>query len=508
MAENKEKSGEKAVLHNVLQRIKNQRVLVVGDIMLDRFVYGTVERISPESPVPVLSIGREERMLGGAGNALANLAGLGAQARIVSVVGDDAEGRLVRDKVKTLGFDDDLLITDSVWPTIVKTRFLAGHQQLLRTDQESKQAISSDAHEKVLRAVLKALDGVGAVLLSDYGKGVLTQNILNTVIKEAQDKDIPIIVDPKGADFSIYKGATVVTPNKKELSEAARGMAVSNDESIIAAAEKIINECGIEAVIATRSKDGMSVIQKGQSPAHIRSVGDIEVFDVSGAGDAVIATIAAGMAAGAELLQAAELANLAGSIVVTKVGTAPVRFEELQIALDDSSRSSLSRTRQAPLQGWDEASEDVKRWRARGLKVGFTNGCFDVLHKGHVSYLNEARQNCDRLIVALNRDESVCILKGPDRPVHDEDARAAVLGALGAVDMVVLFGAEEAGKDNTAIALLETLKPDVYFKGGDYNLEEIPEASTVQSYGGQVKVMGMHDGHSTTSSISKIKGAA
>jgi D-beta-D-heptose 7-phosphate kinase/D-beta-D-heptose 1-phosphate adenosyltransferase len=501
------KNMTKNALNSILESLPEAKILNIGDIMLDRFVYGNVDRISPESPVPVLSIAREETMLGGAGNALANLAGLGCTAHIISVIGDDAQGQDLIRVVEKLGQSTKNLIIDPSRPTSVKTRYLAGHQQLLRADFEKKHALSAETEKTALEAAKAALKDVQAVILSDYGKGMLTQGLIKGVIEAANAANIPVIVDPKGQDYSRYRGATAVTPNKKELSEATAGMAVDTDEDVIAAAEKIIKECGIESVIATRSAEGMSVIKNGQDPVHIKTK-DIEVFDVSGAGDSVIATIAAGLAVGADIAAAAALANLAGSIVVTKVGTAPIRLEELKDAAaeqgSDTAAPLKDRSRRADILGWEDAAEQIKRWKARGLKVGFTNGCFDILHFGHVTYLNDARDHCDRLVMGLNSDSSISILKGPSRPVHDEQSRAAVLAALGSIDMVVMFGAEKEGDDNTAIKLLETLKPDIYFKGGDYSLDQIPEAPTVMNDGGEVKVMPVYDGHSTTNSIAKI----
>lgn len=504
-------------LLNLLQKIDDSRVLVVGDIMLDRFVYGHVERISPESPVPVLAIKREEKMLGGAGNALANLAGLGVDATIIAVVGDDDEGAQVHEQLHKLGFDGGDLVIDTTRPTTVKSRFLAGHQQLLRTDLENKTAINDNAAAAVISAAESAIKNVGAVILSDYDKGLLRQDVIKAIIKAAKKNKVPVIVDPKGQDFTIYKGASAITPNKKELAEATRGAPTDTDENVIAAANQLIKECGIEAVVATRSADGMSVIRKGKEAAHLRTT-DIEVFDVSGAGDTVIATIAAALATGADLVEAASLANIAGSIVVTKVGTAPIRAEELARAIEsdqgdaltrpNAEREKADRARKGDILGWEDAAEQIKRWKARGLKVGFTNGCFDILHFGHVSYLNNTRDHCDRLVLGLNKDTSIKILKGADRPVHDEASRAGVMAALGSVDMVVMFGAEKDGDDNTAIALLETLKPDIYFKGGDYIEDQIPEAPTVRAYGGEVNVMPVYEGHSTTNSIAKMKDEA
>lgn len=505
--------NDTAQLDSLIRDMDNAAVLVIGDIMLDRFVYGHVERISPESPIPVLTITREDTMLGGAGNALANLHGLGVRAYSIAVVGDDQEGHDIQEQARDLNVDISGLITDESRPTTVKTRFLAGHQQMLRTDFEKKQIIGDEIAAQVLQSAKTLIPKVGAVILSDYGKGLLRQDILTEIIQTARAQNVPVIVDPKGVDFSIYEGATALTPNKKELSDSTKGKPTGSDEEVLIAANEIIETCGIDAIIATRSSDGMSVVQNGKDPVHLRTI-DIEVFDVSGAGDTVIATIAASLAAGGTLVQAASLANLAGSVVVAKVGTAPIRSDELKDVLhsDHGDRQAKADTKpkshDALILGWDEAAEHIKRWKARGLKTGFTNGCFDILHYGHASYLNQARGHCDRLIVALNSDSSVKILKGEDRPVHDEQSRSAVLGALGAVDVVVLFGAKNPGDDNTANAVLELLKPDIYFKGGDYTVDQIPETPTVQAYGGEVCVMPIYEGHSTTGSIAKMKDEA
>jgi D-beta-D-heptose 7-phosphate kinase/D-beta-D-heptose 1-phosphate adenosyltransferase len=311
-----------------------------------------------------------------------------------------------------------------------------------------------------------------------------------------------VLVDPKGLDFSIYNGADIITPNRKELSQAVGGLPTKTDEEIMVAANKIRATCDIKTVVATRSEDGMSIIGEGQ-PLHLKTQAR-EVFDVSGAGDTVIATIAAAWGTGANLQQAVMLANMAGGIVVGKVGTTPIRSQELLEALQGVE----SLGHQAPLMGWDAAEEIVRGWKAKGLKVGFTNGCFDILHYGHVNYLNHARGQCDRLIVGLNHDVSVKILKGPSRPVNDEVARATVMGALGAVDLVVLFGAEKTGDDNTPCAIIEKLQPDIFFKGGDYTLETLPEAKIVQSYGGEVSIMNLYEGYSTTGTIEKMQKKA
>ncbi|MCD8498028.1 MAG: D-glycero-beta-D-manno-heptose-7-phosphate kinase [Alphaproteobacteria bacterium] len=482
-------------------------VLVIGDVMLDRFIYGSVDRISPESPVPVLNIKREDTMLGGAGNALSSLAGLKADCRFISLAGDDAEGVQLKACVEALGITADDLIIDENRPTTVKTRFLAGHQQLLRADFEKKQALPALLEQQVIAAIEKRMEGVKAVLVSDYGKGLLTRPVLQAVMSAAKAKDIPVIVDPKGFDYTIYAGASAVTPNKKELAEATGGMAVDSDSDVMAAASSLMNKAGISCVFATRSQDGISVVRQGREAdtLHLRAK-PLEVFDVSGAGDVVIATITAAMAAGGSFEEAGVLANFAGGIAVSKVGTTPIRADELVEAITHEGDKGLAGSGIICAEDqWEQALEHIRRWRARGLKVGFTNGCFDILHAGHTGYLAQARSSCDRLIVGLNTDASVRTLKGPERPVHDESARATVLAALSSVDMVVLFGGAEGDKDQTAIKLLQALQPDLYMKGGDYTPEQIPETPTVRSYGGDVKVLSLFEGHSTTGSIQKMR---
>lgn len=493
----------------LISAMRGVPVLAVGDIMLDRFVYGSVERISPESPVPVLNIKREDAMLGGAGNALSSLAGLGAACRLVALIGNDSEGAQIRASVAALGVPDTGLLAEEGRPTTVKTRFLAGHQQLLRADFEQKQKLSPAMESAVIAAIEKEIDGAKAVLVSDYGKGLLTPGVLAALMKAAKARGIPVIVDPKGWDYTIYAGAAAVTPNKKELAEATGGMAVGTDEDVIAAAAALMKKADIACVFATRSAEGLSVVRQGHEAetVHFRAK-PLEVFDVSGAGDVVIATIAAALAAGADVNEAGDLANIAGAIAVTKVGTTPIRADELIEAITHEGDKGLAGAGIVCADHqWEQALEHVRRWRARGLKVGFTNGCFDILHAGHVGYLSQARAACDRLIVALNTDASVRTLKGPDRPIHDEAARAAVLAALSCVDMVVLFGGQEGADDQTATALLQALQPDVYMKGGDYTPEQIPETPVVRAYGGEVKVLSHFEGHSTTGSVHKIKRA-
>ncbi len=475
-------------------------VLVAGDIMLDTFIYGEVERISPESPVPVLLVRKQNVMLGGAGNVLANLRGLGAAASLATVTGTDSTAAQVKNLTEALHVDTRGIIGDGTRPTTVKTRYLAGHQQLLRTDEESSKPVDREIEDRLIEAASGLMEQAKVVILSDYGKGLLTARTIREIIEEALLRDLMVLVDPKGRDYRKYQGASLVTPNRKELAEAT-GMPVSTDDEIVAAARFLIREAGIRAVLATRSQEGMSLIEDGAEPLHIATEAR-EVFDVSGAGDTVVATMAAALAAGAGLHEAAVLANKAAGIVVGKVGTAPVSASELAGLLETGETGRAGGD--SRICGWKQARETVERWQAKGLKVGFTNGCFDIMHAGHVIYLEEARRRCDRLILGLNSDASVKRLKGSSRPVNDELARATVVSALEAVDLVVLFGDEETEKD-MPVRLLETLRPDIHFKGGDYRIEQLPEAATVMSYGGKVEIMPLLEGKSTTLIIEKMK---
>lgn len=496
-----------------VQHMVGKAVLVVGDIMLDRFIYGDVHRISPESPIPVLSIKRETQMLGGSGNVLSNLTGLGVKTFVVGIVGNDAEGATIRTLMMERGCDTTTLLTAEDRPTTVKTRFLASNQQLLRTDYEQTTPVVEGLEQKIITLCEKLISGVQAVILSDYGKGVLTKPVIQGVIRAAHKAGVPVLVDPKAKDFAVYKGADIVTPNKKELAEAV-DMPTGTDDEVIAAAQALIARSGIKAVVATRSQDGMTIL-KDNIPIHLKTEA-LEVFDVSGAGDTVIATIAAGLAAGANLYEAAAIANFAAGIVVGKVGTAPIRREELITAIAHGDKAMVKkgdsailfdRVRQAPVSTWDEAAEQVARWRARGLKVGFTNGAFDILHSGHIGYLNQARSRCDRLVVGLNCDDSIRRYKSKDRPLNDEDSRARVIGALGSVDLVVVFGRMPEEKD-TPLDLIKKLGPDLLVKGADYSIDQVVGAEYVLSIGGEVWLAPLEEGKSTTATIKKMKGEA
>lgn len=487
-------------LTQIIHAMRGRKIIVAGDIMLDRFVYGAADRISPESPVPVLLTEAESTMLGGAGNVAANLRALGVKPVLFGTVGNDVNAESLLEAAARAEIGAAGIVRDDTRPTTLKTRFLARGQQLLRVDMEKTHPVSADIETKLLAAFEKELSSAAAVILSDYGKGVLTAGLTGRMIAAADAAKVPVLVDPKGRDYARYKGADYVTPNRKELAEASGAPSLKTDEEIIAAARKIIAGCGIANVLATRSEDGLSLISAKDAAVHHRTTAR-EVFDVSGAGDTVIGVFAAAIAAGAEPAQAATLANIAGGVAVSKIGTAAVSDLELEEAANGAARPILN----SKLENAAAAKARVEGWKKQGLKVGFTNGCFDILHQGHVGYLGAARAHCDRLVVGLNHDASVRILKGPTRPVNPEDARAAVMSGLESVDMVVFFGAEKAGEDNTPCALIADLQPDIFFKGGDYKPEQLPEAKIMAAYGGEVSIMPFHEGFSTTSIIEKTR---
>lgn len=478
-------------IQSLVDGLAGTRALVMGDAMLDRFVYGRVERISPEAPIPVLSVEAERVMPGGAGNVARNLAALGAEVVFLSVVGDDEAGAAL-----ARVFDEHPGIEARLTPaagraTTIKTRFVAMGQQILRADRETTAALDAVQGAALIAALEAALAGRDVLVLSDYGKGVLTETVTAAAIAAAKVAKIPVIVDPKGRDYGRYAGASVVTPNRKELAEAT-AMPAANDAEIAAAARGLIAAHGFGAVLVTRAQDGMSVVTT--SGVHHLKAEAREVFDVSGAGDTVVATLAAALGRGATLADAAQLANSAAGIVVGKVGTAVVHRDELAAALRERELSVI----EAKLVGRDRAAEIARDWRARSLKVGFTNGCFDLLHPGHVTLLARARSLCDRLIVGLNSDASVRRLKGETRPVQPDIARATVLAALGTVDLVTIF------EEDTPQALIKVLRPDLLVKGGDYKVADIVGADFVQSYGGSVEIVDIVPGFSTTGTLARL----
>jgi len=468
------------------------RVLVVGDVMLDRFVHGGVDRVSPEAPIPILRVESERSMLGGAGNVVRNLCALGARPHYVSVVGDDTEA----DEIVALLSDHPNaggeLAREEGRRSSIKTRFFAGTQQLMRADRETVAPLGAEARRSVIGAAERLMGDVDVVVLSDYGKGVLEDGIAAAVIDAARAAGRPVIVDPKGRDYGRYRDASVVTPNRVELAEAS-GTSVSSAEDAELAARALIDAQSFGAVVATLGADGVVLVPADGAVAHLPAEAR-EVFDVSGAGDTVAAALAAALAVGAELPEAAELANVAAGIVVGKVGTAVAYADEVVHALHHQDLT----TAEAKVLTIGSATDRVVAWRRQDVTVGLTNGCFDLLHPGHVSLLAQARAACDRLVVGLNSDASVARLKGPGRPVQSEAARAAVMASLATVDMVVIFD------EDTPIRLIETLRPDVLVKGADYRIDQVVGADIVQGYGGRVVLAQLEPGHSTNATIARI----
>jgi D-beta-D-heptose 7-phosphate kinase / D-beta-D-heptose 1-phosphate adenosyltransferase len=486
-----EASGGEAGLLPLVRRLAGTRILCIGDVMLDHYIYGRVERISPEAPVPVVAIEHESRVLGGAGNVARNLAALGARPTLLSVVGDDAAQS---DVMGLLGADESIdshLLVERGRRTTVKTRYIAGNQHLLRADRENPAPIGTAAAVELRRLIHAALAEADAVILSDYAKGVLAGPLAAEIIDLSTAAGRPIVVDPKGADYSRYRGATVLKPNRKELS-AATGLAVGTDTEVAFAARLLIDRHRFGAVLVSLSEDGMMLVHRDGDVLRLRAEA-VELFDVSGAGDTAVAALTASIAAGLDLESCARIANAAAGLAVAKVGTAVVRAEELQNVLATAGAKS---EKLAPIA---RTLEIVDAWRRRGLKVGLTNGCFDLLHPGHAHLLREARTRCDRLVVALYDDASTARLKGAARPIQEEAHRAAVLASFAPVDLVTIFDGGDPG------ALIRSIRPDVLVRGAD---EDGPaEVELVLSYGGRVIHADLLEGHSTSGIIVKLNGA-
>ena len=470
-----------------VNRLQDARVQCIGDIILDRFIDGTVDRVSPEAPIPVLRTDNYNAMPGGVGNVARNIESLGGQAILHAVIGNDKDGQ----ELAELASDNTRvhLIADSGRPTTVKTRYLAGTQQLLRTDDESTLQISNNVNETLLDQIAKEMPRCHAIVLSDYGKGVLRKDSLSAIISVAQKHNIPVLVDPQSSQFADYRGATVVTPNRFELM-AATGLSLANDDEIAAAGQKLRAKFEYEALVITRGSDGLSIITT-DDVIHLPAFRRAEVYDVSGAGDTVIAVLAGALSVGANLPTAAALANSAGSIVVGKARTAIVRPDELIATSNNSLRNAVA----PKICSVDQALERIAIWRRLGRTFGFTNGCFDLLHPGHISLVNQTCSLCDHLIIGLNSNNSVERLKGKGRPIQTELARAEVLSSLANVDLVIIFD------EDTPLDIIEKIRPDILVKGADYKIDDVVGGSFVRSYGGKVVLADLIPGHSDTDII-------
>ncbi len=463
-------------------------ILVVGDLMIDHYLWGSCERISPEAPVQVVDIAKETTVLGGAGNVVNNLKVLGAQVSVSSVIGDDDNGVELTKMLEDIGIDTQEIVTQHGRKTSKKSRVIAVSQQILRYDKESKNDIQSESAQKMLNSLSLSVSKYDAVILSDYGKGVLTPELCQGIIKLCNKNGVKVLVDPKGSDFSKYKGAYLLTPNKKEAILATK-IEIKDDESLKKALVHLKTECDLDISLITLSEDGIATYD---DEVKIFPTVAKEVFDVTGAGDTVIASIAFALAAGKNIDETAAFANLAAGVVVGKIGSATVSMDEIE----EYEASLHKSTSDAHIKSFEDIDAIVNRCRNNGKRVVFTNGCFDILHVGHVKYLQIAKSFGDILIVGLNSDASVSRLKGPSRPVNVAEDRAYILAALEAVDFVVPFS------EDTPYDLIKMIKPDVLVKGGDYEGKEVVGTE----FAGELKLVDFVDGKSTTKTIEKIQG--
>jgi D-beta-D-heptose 7-phosphate kinase/D-beta-D-heptose 1-phosphate adenosyltransferase len=481
---------------SLLSEFHAARILVLGDLMLDRFVYGTVERISPEAPIPVVNVERSTDMPGGAANVARNIAALGARTTLIGVCGDDQAAADLAAQLAAAPTIRSHLITDSTRPTCIKTRYVADGQQVMRADRESRKPLDPIVEARVLELFAASVADASVVVLSDYAKGVLTDSLTRAAIDMAQGAGKIILIDPKSKTLARYRGATILTPNRLELQQAT-GLDCVSDADVTRAARAVLAGGVCSYLVVTRGKDGMSILGRDESVVHLPTTAR-QVFDVSGAGDTVLATLSLGLAVGADITQAAALANIAAGIVVGKRGTATVTTGEM-IA---SATPTDGRPDTLKIFSLESVLQMVRDWREQGLRIAFTNGCFDLLHPGHVSLLEQARRSADRLVVGLNSDLSIRRLKGPNRPVQSEVARATVLAAIKSVDAVVIFA------EDTPLRLIETLEPDVLVKGADYTLATVVGAERILARGGQVLLAELTPGHSTTATVSRVANAA
>jgi len=468
---------------------RNPAVLVVGDVMLDQYVWGEVERISPEAPVPVVRATTRDERPGGAANVAMNLAQLGACVTLAGFAGGDPEQQRLESLLAEQGIEPHFTAAPNA-PTTTKLRILSGHQQIMRLDTESRTSHPGSEYSSLLNDVSAALPGAAIVVLSDYAKGALTEEVCQAVIREASRHEVPVLVDPKQQDFRRYRGATTICPNLKELA-AASATSAGDVEVVLNAGQSLVAPLGLQFIVATLGEKGIAVLRpesRLHAPAAVR-----QVYDVSGAGDTVVAVLALAMACHVPIETAIEVANVAAGVVVGKVGTAPIRREELLGALSQQVALQMD----DKVLALERLLSRVTAWRWAGERIVFTNGCFDLLHIGHIRLLEQARRKGDRLVIGLNSDASVRRLKGMSRPIVGEAERARVLAALSAVDAVVVFD------EDTPLRLIETIRPDLLVKGGDYSKTQVVGAREVRAWGGRTELIPLVPGTSTTCLIRK-----
>ncbi|MEA2019086.1 MAG: D-glycero-beta-D-manno-heptose-7-phosphate kinase [Campylobacterota bacterium] len=474
----------------MVAKTKKPNILVIGDLMIDHYLWGSTNRISPEAPVQVVDIKKETSVLGGAGNVVNNLVSLGADVMVLSVVGEDK----ISDELTKMLEDIDVrhyLICDENRKTTKKSRIIASNQQVVRYDHESKVDISQESEAILSIGIMNIIDQFDIVLVSDYGKGVITDSLMGKINFYASGSDIKVLVDPKGDDYSKYIGSYLLTPNKKEAIEAT-SIDITDDASLKIALHKLHNTACLQVPMITLSEDGIAILDKNDEVV-IKPTVAREVYDVTGAGDTVLASLGYCLAKGDDIIDAMEFANLAAGVVVGKLGSATATLEEIEEYKSSLHKSSI----ESHIKDFKEIEKTVTRLKQQNKKIVFTNGCFDILHKGHVQYLDKAKSFGDVLILGLNSDASVSALKGPNRPINNEDDRGYILAALESVDYVVLF------TDDTPLSLIQIVKPDVLVKGGDYEGKQVVGSDIAK----ELKLVQFVDGKSTTKTIEKIQAS-
>lgn len=474
---------------NAIKEISKLNILVFGDYMVDEYIVGDVSRISPEAPVPVLNIKTREKKIGGAGNVINNIIALGANVKAIGRIGNDENGKFIKKYFSDNNVDSNYLFDESNYHTIIKTRVVSKNQQFIRLDQEDKIDISNDIISKINNNLEEILANIDVVVISDYAKGNITGESIKGIIEFCNKKNIPMIVDPKGNKYSKYTGVTICTPNLKELSEVSKKKLFDEDD-IVDASINLIKELKLKYLILTRSEDGISLIDNTGNKSDFPALKK-EVIDVSGAGDTVVAAISVFMGLKYDMKQICKLANIAASVVVSKFGTSTVSFDEMQNIIEDGYNDKILSE--------DKLKKIVNKLKSKNMKISFTNGCFDLLHAGHIDSLKQAKSFGDILVVGVNSDESVRRNKGNDRPIIQEQFRLMMLSSLECVDYLILFN------DETAEKLVQLIKPDFYVKGEEYNGAITPEVKVVKSYGGKCEFIKTKSDISTSKIIDKIR---
>jgi D-beta-D-heptose 7-phosphate kinase/D-beta-D-heptose 1-phosphate adenosyltransferase len=475
---------------SIVEKFKGKKILVIGDLMLDEHIWSKVGRISPEAPVPVAEVMKITHVPGGCGNVAANIAAMGGTPILVGLIGKDSSGEKLKSALKKANISTKYIIQTAERPTILKSRIIAASQHMVRVDREKKEHISQNLYKRILASIKKIIPQADGIIISDYKKGILTPKVCKEIISQANKYKIPVSVDPKGKDYSKYRSVTIITPNAKEAQEAS-GVKIENENDLAKAGKVLLRKTNTKHILITRGKDGMSLFSQNGNHLHVPAV-PREVFDITGAGDTVISALTISMACKAQTKDVVYLANLAAAISVGKIGTQAVSKKEIIDALDEKDPGIRK------IKSRKEIAKISQKAKEENAKIVFTNGCFDILHLGHVRYLKEAKKLGDILIVGLNSDSSVRKLKGNSRPYIPENERAEILASLEYVDYVTIFSELRPDK------LIETVRPDVHVKGGDYKIEELPERKVVKSLRGEIIIIPPIAGRSTTSLIDKI----